>query len=389
MTGLVVTLFAVATKAALAADPDMDRIQTAAKQGVVAQEIELAADYFAGRGVPRDEKLAAHWYEKAAAAGDPAAQNQIGYFYETGIGVPVDARKAVHWYQLAAASGLVRGKVNLGVANVQGIGVPKDEKFAAQLFEEAARNGSGSGATYLGDLYYFGLGVRQDRAEAIKWYEKGVKMHSPLACFQLGILNSDSKDHPHDFPKAAALLRASANAGYVPAMQLLGKVLAQHPEVVESTNEAAFWLDQAASAGSWKASVVLGVLARDGQGLPVDSKSAYFHFKVATLQGGEKVQKLVHNDLRTLTAKLGSEQTAAIDSEANQWFGRHRLALNFIYKDSDRRSLFPAYAQAVSPDGLHPGRLIPTPLIGDEQEESPEREAGKPESADTRLGTGS
>jgi hypothetical protein len=54
MTVLVVTLLTVATKAALAANPDMGRIQTAAKQGVVAQEIELAADYFVGRGVPRD-----------------------------------------------------------------------------------------------------------------------------------------------------------------------------------------------------------------------------------------------------------------------------------------------------------------------------------------------
>jgi hypothetical protein len=101
------------------------------------------------------------------------------------------------------------------------------------------------------------------------------------------------------------------------------------------------------------------------------------------------VQKLVHNDLRTLTAKLGSEQTAAIDSEADRWFSRHRLVLNFIYKDNDRRGLFPAYAQAASSDGLHPGRLIPTPLIDDEQEESPERDAGKPECTGSGLGTGS
>jgi len=51
--------------------PNISQLQTDAKDGRVAQEIELAADYFTGNGVPKDAKQAAYWYQKAAESGDP------------------------------------------------------------------------------------------------------------------------------------------------------------------------------------------------------------------------------------------------------------------------------------------------------------------------------
>jgi len=345
----------------LAVNPDIARLQTAADHGSVAQEIELAADYFVGRGVPQDEKLAAHWYEKAADAGDPAAQNQIGYFYQLGIGVKADVQKAVHWYQLADANGLVGAKVNLGVAYLWGLGVPKDTEFAAQLFRQAAAKGSGSGASYLGEMYYSGTGVKQDKPAAIKWYETGVKLHSPFACYDLGLVYFTSDDRPHDFAKAATLLREAASTGFVPAMSTLAQLLVLHPQLAQSSNEARSWLDQAASAGAWKASVMLGLLARDGNGEPADTRNAYYHFKIALLQGGEPAQHLIHNDIKVATAKLNPEEIQALDSNADRWFQQHRLTLNFIFKYGDNRKLFPAYALTAYPDGLHAGLLIPTP----------------------------
>src|SRR5215469_17821474 len=104
--GLLLVLFAL-PPAMRAGDPDIPRLQAEAQRGSVRQQIELGAAYFAGRGVPQDEKLAAYWYEKAANAGDPGAQKQIGYFYELGIGVPHDPAMAVRWYERAAASGLI------------------------------------------------------------------------------------------------------------------------------------------------------------------------------------------------------------------------------------------------------------------------------------------
>src|SRR5580704_11384471 len=157
--------------AAVAMEPDIPKIQSEAERGSIQEQIELAAAYFVGRGVNQDEKLAAYWYEKAANAGDPAAENQIGYFYEVGIGVPKDLARAVLWYERAAASGLVKAKVNLGVVYLFGLGVRKDEGLAAQLFKEAVKKGSGLGACYLGDMYYLGAGAQIDKGEAEHWYE--------------------------------------------------------------------------------------------------------------------------------------------------------------------------------------------------------------------------
>src|SRR3954462_6306751 len=61
------------------------QIRKRAELGYTEQQIELAAAYLTGRGMPQSFPLAARWYEKAAAAGNPEAENQIGYFYQYGI----------------------------------------------------------------------------------------------------------------------------------------------------------------------------------------------------------------------------------------------------------------------------------------------------------------
>src|SRR6202167_2171542 len=186
-----------------AASPDIPSTTVAPEPRSVEQEIKLAGDYLAGRGVSQDPKLAAYWYEKAAGAGDPHAELQIGYLYETGFGVTKDPVRAAHWYQLAASSGLVRAKVNLAIAYLWGTGVPTNQKLALKLLSEAASNGSGLAACYLGDFYAFGIGVPKDQATAEQWYRTGASLRDPLAEFDLATLLFEAKDHPHDLRAAA------------------------------------------------------------------------------------------------------------------------------------------------------------------------------------------
>jgi TPR repeat protein len=63
-------------------------------------------------------------------------------------------------------------------------------------------------------------------------------------------------------------------------------------------------------------SILLGVLARDGNGVPRNDRAAYYHFRVASLQGGDAAAKLLENDLRNLSVKLGPVQAQAIASQA-------------------------------------------------------------------------
>jgi TPR repeat protein len=317
------------------------RLQTEAQRGKIGAELELAAHYLTGTGVPQDASLAARWYEQAARSGDADAQNQIGHFYQVGFGVPIDLARARNWYQLAATSGSTSGKLNLGVLYLSGLGVPKNANFARQLFEEAADRGNGTAAAYLGVMYYFGMAGPPDGAKAEKWFERGVKLHDPIADYNLASLFSVTQDHPHDFRKAVNLLRDSARAGYVPSMHSLGLLLIDHPELERATHEGQAFAETAAGAGEWRSSVFLGILARDGRDGPVDRKSALLHFEIAVLQGGEEVEHMLRHDIDKLSSNLDADERASISSAARAWYEQHPFAQKFIVKDPNVAKYFP------------------------------------------------
>jgi len=334
-------------------------IRAKAERGFVKQEVELADVYFAGDGVPRDVSEAARWYEKAAADGDPVAQNQIGYFYQAGIGVPRDPVRAAHWYQLASASGLGEATVNLGILYLKGLGVPQNAQTAQQLFGDALRRGCGTGGAYLGDMYYFGIGIPKDETTAERWYQAGVKAHDPVSEYRLGSLYSFVDGHMHDFRKASILFRASSEKGFVLSMHFLGLLLASHPELAKSPNEGVPLLEAAANAGNWRSSVVLGILARDGKGVPSSLGEAYLHFQIAAQQGGPEAQRYLAHDLKVLGAKLDAGVLQELNAKAEATAAQHSLVLLYVDKGSGHRPHLPAISIAQAPSETAAGLLIP------------------------------
>ena len=317
------------------------KLTSDAESGSLSAEIELGARYMTGEGVPRDLAAAAHWYEKAAQRGEPNAQNQIGYFYQSGIGVPQDLTRAMHWYQLSASSGDASALVNMGVLYLMGIGVNKDVPHAASIFENAARKGNGTAAAYLGDIYYFGLLGPVDLPAAERWFETGVHLHDPIAAYSLGSLFSVDPVHAHDTHKAVLMMRRSSADGYVPAMHSLALLLINHPQEEQTSGEVRSLLETAAGAGEWKSSILLGILARDGRGVPANKRAADYYFHVALLQGGKPAEKLLMYDLAKLDAGFDAAQRTAILSEAQAWYTQHSQTRKFIAKDPRSQKLFP------------------------------------------------
>jgi TPR repeat protein len=340
-------------------EPEIPAVTTTQQPQSVEQQIKLANDYFVGRGVVQNLQQSAYWFEKAAKSGDPQAQMQIGYFYDAGIGVSRNPELATHWYQLAASGGLATAKVNLGTLYYWGNGVKKNEQLAVQLFREAGKQGSGLAACYLGVVYYSGAGVPQDKAAGEQWFVKGAGLHNPEAEYDLGLLLFDRPDHVHNLPRAATLLRESAAAGYVPAMHSLGLLLVRNPALAKSPDEAVKLLKRSANAGIWKSSMILGVLARDGREVPLDSGAAYFRFRAAALQGGGAVKKLLENDIWKLSSTLGPTQAAALDSQAEDWVLQHHIVLEFVYRASENQTRFPDYALASPENGTHSMQMLP------------------------------
>jgi len=342
-----------------APEEDLTHVRELAEKGSIPDEIVLAGDYFSGTGVAQDSRMAAYWYEKAAGHGSPEAQNQIGYFYQAGIGVTQDSKRAAHWYQLASSSGFLRARVNLALAYLRGFGVRQDGDLAVKLLNQAYQAGNGTAATYLGLVYYLGIAVKQDRELAEKWFESALNLHDPLAAYYLGSLYSVQPDHPHDLPRASNLLRLAADAGYVRAMLSLGLLLVNHPELKQTPQQSRALLETAANAGSWRSSVALGLLARDGRGTPADNKSAYFHFSVAVLQGGEEADHLIRREMNAIAAKIGAEDSRQATAAAKAWFANHPLALALVYKEGTVAHGFPTAALANAQDGTFAGQLVP------------------------------
>jgi hypothetical protein len=250
-------------------------------------------------------------------------------------------------------------KVNLAVAYLCGLGVRQDGELAVKLLNQAYHAGNGTAATYLGLVYYLGIAVNQDKELGEKWFESGLKLHDPLAAYDLGSFYSVQPDHPHNLPKAADLLRFAADAGYVPAMHSLGLLLVNHPELNQTPQQSRALLETAANAGNWRSSIVLGLLARDGRGTPADNKTAYYHFSVAVLQGGEEADHLVRREMNAMAAKIGAEDSQQATAAAKEWFGHHPLTLAFVYKEGTVAHDFPTAALAIAQDGTFAGQLVP------------------------------
>lgn len=364
LTILALILSAIAQpRIAFATNADIPRIQAGAEKGSIEEQIELAAAYLAGRGVPRDEKQAAYWYEKAANSGDPGAQQQIGYFYQAGIGVERDPIRAVQWFQRAVAGGLISAKVNLGAAYVWGLGVRKDPLFGARLFREAAQKGNGTGACYLGLMYYLGQDIQKDKSQAVHWFEIGARLHNAPAELDLALILLNEPDEASR-ERALRLLRESATAGDVAAIHQLGLEIINRPNWARTPNEGVSLLEEAASDGFWRSCLVLGVLSREGRGITQDHKAAYYHFRLAALLGGEKAARLTANDLQVLSLELGQAQIQEIDQEADAWVRKHDRPLEFVNPGGDKATAFPEHALLYPEQDVHAGLLVAGPEVG-------------------------
>ena len=75
-----------------------------AKDDAFAQNL-LGTMYFQGRGVERNEKLAADCFFKAQALGSPEAMANLAAMYEAGQGLPQDSAAALKYFGEAASAG--------------------------------------------------------------------------------------------------------------------------------------------------------------------------------------------------------------------------------------------------------------------------------------------
>nr|WP_174506718.1 tetratricopeptide repeat protein [Acinetobacter sp. Marseille-Q1620] len=105
--------------------------------------------------------------QRAAKAGQPAAQFYLGMHYQYGKDVAKDPKQAFTWYKAAADQGITSAQLNVGRMYADGVGVSKNETLARQYFEKAASRGDNRAS--------FNLAVMEEQKKnymgAYQWYE--------------------------------------------------------------------------------------------------------------------------------------------------------------------------------------------------------------------------
>lgn len=145
-------------------------IKTLAAQGDPAAQFEMGVRHAEGRGMARDAKSAAQWFEKAAEHDLAPAQYRLGSLYEKGVGVERDYARARKWYQLAAENGNARSMHNLAVLCAEGGDGKPDYVAAAEWFRKAAEYGVRDSQYNLAILYARGLGVGPSLPHSYMWF---------------------------------------------------------------------------------------------------------------------------------------------------------------------------------------------------------------------------
>jgi TPR repeat protein len=174
-----------------------------------------------------------------------------------------------------------------------------------------------------------GIGGDPNLAAALDWFQRGVKLHDPIACFQLGLFYHIYDPQHHPLAETIDLLRHSSERGYVPAKYSLAALLLKQPELAHNDQEPIALLQEASEAGDWKASEELGDLELGGVHVERDPAKAFYYFQLSSLQANPSDRDSLQSKIDALAQSLPPEEQARQTTQANNWYAAHHLSRLF------------------------------------------------------------
>ena len=154
------------------ADGALAKLLSAANDGDVEAQKELAEKYRIGDGVSCDSKEAAKWYRTAAEQGDATAQTELAMMLRTGESGTPDATEAAQWLLEATKSRDARAERELGLMYSREEGVEKNLDEAAAWLRRAASQGDIIAQKALASFYFSGEGVEKSPQSGVRWLRR-------------------------------------------------------------------------------------------------------------------------------------------------------------------------------------------------------------------------
>lgn len=217
-----------------------------------------------------------------ADKGNAAAMLTVGTMYERGMGTPRNFVKAFEFYRKAAEAGLAEGHYNVGVCYEIGMGNGGDIDLAFQSFEEAAKLGLTQALYKLAEFYIAGAGVQKNEAWGVELLGRAAAKGHMVACNDLGAIYYEGR---------------------------LGQT--------KDVSRAYEWFVRSADLGYGEAMKNLGVMYRDGIGVPADAKQALKWFALARLAGMQI--PAIEAAMTAIRENLTEGQIKEVEAEAQVW----------------------------------------------------------------------
>jgi len=150
--------------------------------------------YSEGRGVERNDRLAALHLTFAADSTDVIAVMEMARRYEIGRGVTASETRAARKYLTAAYLGVKEAYVIVARRYETGNGFEKNPGESVRWYMRAAEElGDASSMTKLATAYATGRGIKKDPAMAIKWYNQAASKQDAEAEYQLAMMLLEGK----------------------------------------------------------------------------------------------------------------------------------------------------------------------------------------------------
>ena len=131
------------------------------------------------RGLPHNHAKALELFHRAAELGYAGAYTKLGNAYEFGRGVERDEKKAAHYWELGALGGDSFARHNLGSIEERAGNTDR----ALKHFMIAVRDGCPRTLEAIKDMYQYGLVTKDDYTKALLSYQA-----------YLGEIKSDQRD---------------------------------------------------------------------------------------------------------------------------------------------------------------------------------------------------
>jgi len=165
---------------------DIDHLRISAQSGDARSQVLIGEAYEFGADVPRDQKIAAGWYQLAADQGDPEAQFYLGVMYEQGAGVHQNTAESLKWLFRSAESGYEKSHIMLSSLYLKDRGAAQEFAKRIKRYKQSAQKGNPVAQFILGWVYREGVGTPINPREALAWYQKAARQENAKAQAALG-----------------------------------------------------------------------------------------------------------------------------------------------------------------------------------------------------------